>query len=299
MLTLSPYGEGTGLLVHARRSADLASLSPQALLELLRDAGYLLLRGFAPDIADFANLVERVSTRVTLDPAREFRGAVAQKVDAGVAEIGLHCENGNTPFLPHLAWFFCERPALQGSQTTVCDGYRVWDALGPAAREAFAERDIVYTRTVDAPRWKAFVHHTIGGVKPVSQIGLDDLHVLVAATPGTTVAPGPGDAIVYSFRTRAAHPTLFGERPAFANSILGPSFNYEAPRITFADGEDIGDDLLDDVRRVTAELTEDLDWMQGDIALIDNTRVMHGRRAILDPARTIYNALSYVDAAAA
>ena len=26
--------------------------------------------------------------------------------------------------------------------------------------------------------------------------------------------------------------------------------------------------------------------------LIDNTRVMHGRRAIVDPARTIYNALS-------
>ena len=31
----------------------------------------------------------------------------------------------------------------------------------------------------------------------------------------------------------------------------------------------------------------------GDIVLIDNTRVMHGRRAITDPERTILNAQSY------
>jgi hypothetical protein len=30
-----------------------------------------------------------------------------------------------------------------------------------------------------------------------------------------------------------------------------------------------------------------------DVVLIDNTRVMHGRRRIEDPVREIYNALSY------
>lgn len=50
---------------------------------------------------------------------------------------------------------------------------------------------------------------------------------------------------------------------------------------------------------MTALVTENLDWQHGDAAVIDNTRVMHGRRAITDPDRTIYNALSYIEAQAA
>jgi alpha-ketoglutarate-dependent taurine dioxygenase len=264
----APYGTGTGMLVTAAAGTRLADIEPAELLELLRPAGFLILRGFELDIDGFSQLVRRASSRVTLDPARSFSGDVAQKVDAGFDEVGLHCENGNAPLLPHLTWFFCERAASTGSQTTVCDGHRVWDALPAAARDAFTAHDIVYTRRM-------------------------------AMSEGTTFEALDDGAIVYSFRTPAAHATLWSDRPAFANSILGPSFNYERPRIGFDDGGEIPADILAEVEHVTAELTEDIDWIDGDIALIDNTRVMHGRRAIVDPDRTIYNALSYVAAAAA
>ncbi len=87
----------------------------------------------------------------------------------------------------------------------------------------------------------------------------------------------------YSFTTPAAGTTVFGPRPSFANSILGPSFNYEKPTITFADGTALSPQLLAEVEEVTARLTENLDWQDGDAAVIDNTRVMHGRRAVTDP----------------
>jgi hypothetical protein len=87
---------------------------------------------------------------------------------------------------------------------------------------------------------------------------------------------------------------LFGDRIAWANSIFGPSYNYETPRITFGDGREIPADLLDEMRGLTDELTRDIEWKNGDVVMIDNTRVMHGRRAITDPDRTIFNALSYL-----
>jgi hypothetical protein len=90
--------------------------------------------------------------------------------------------------------------------------------------------------------------------------------------------------------------TLFKTGLAWANSIFGPSYNYEAPKITFSNGDDIPPSLVEEMRTLTADLTEDIDWHSGDIALIDNTRVMHGRRTIMDPGRLIFNALSYVDA---
>lgn len=287
---------GSGLLLEPTDPATtLASLVPGQVTAALRRAGFLLLRGFRPDLEQFSAFVGAHSERVTLDPARSFHGgSTAQKVDAGHDSVGLHLENGNSPFAPTLTWFFCEKAASSGSQTTVCDGYRVWDALSEEARALFREHEIVYSRRVEETRWKAFAAFHLGSSDAAS-VTVDQLREL-AGGPGETVIDLLEDgSIHYAYRVPAVHGTLFGERPAFANSILGPSNHYETPRITFADGRDIPVHILKEVESVTEEVTEELDWADGDVALIDNTRVMHGRRAITDPERTIYNAQSDLD----
>ncbi|XDO64554.1 TauD/TfdA family dioxygenase [Streptomyces sp. RLB1-33] len=142
-------------------------------------------------------------------------------------------------------------------------------------------------------------HHLLGRTKPADEIGVEELLALAGQLPGTEIVPQDDGGVRYSFTTPAAGTTVFGPRPSFANSILGPSFNYEKPTITFADGTALSPQLLAEVEEVTARLTENLDWQDQDAAVIDNTRVMHGRRAITDPHRTIYNALSYIEAPAA
>ncbi|GHE57366.1 TauD/TfdA family dioxygenase [Streptomyces capitiformicae] len=293
---LTPYGSGTGLLVEPR-SADttLGSLAPEQVVCVLRDAGFLLLRGFRPDLEQFSAFVATHSERVTLDPARSFHGgSTAQLVDAGYDAVGLHLENGNSPFAPTLTWFFCEKAASSGSQTTVCDGYRVWDALSDEARGLFRQHEIVYSRRVEEARWKAFAAFHLG-TSDAASVTVEQLQELTSGPGETVIEPLQDGAIHYAYRVPAAHETLFDTRPAFANSILGPSNHYEKPRITFADGRDIPVHILKEIESVTEELTEDLDWADGDVALIDNTRVMHGRRAITDPDRTIYNAQSDLD----
>ncbi|MFJ8577848.1 TauD/TfdA family dioxygenase [Micromonospora sp. NPDC093277] len=292
---MSRYGTGNGLLCTGPAIADLTDLDPLVTIRLLRESGFILFRGFRADLELFSALVHSISGRITLDPAREFHGGdVAQKVDAGTAGVGLHIENGNSPFAPDLTWFFCEKAAAEGSETTVCDGYRVWDAFSEEVRAQFAAQDIAYSRRVEENRWKAFVQHQTGGEKPAEEITVDDMRALATGPGRTVIEPLDGGAIHYEFQVPAAHPTLFGSRLAFANSILGPSYNYEKPRITFADGTEFSAELAKEVEERTAALTENIEWQDGDVALIDNTRVMHGRRDILDPARTIYNAQSYL-----
>ncbi|WP_434041193.1 MULTISPECIES: TauD/TfdA family dioxygenase [Sorangium] len=292
--TKTSHAHGDGALITAERGTPLDVLDRSIAMEMLADAGFLLLRGFDASLREFSRLVRRMSARITLDPARSLHGGVAQKVDAGLDAVGLHCENGNSPFMPHLCWFFCEKAASVGSETTVCDGYRVWDALAPAAQRAFLDRDIVYSRRVEAAKWKGFVYHALQGKKAIEDITVDDLLSLAEGRPGTVIRPCDDGAIYYEFQVPAARETLFSDRIAFANSILGPSYNYEKPRITFADREAIPPSLLGEVVRVTEAVTMDVAWQDGDVLLIDNTRVMHGRRAILDPRRTIYNALSFI-----
>ncbi|MGW2746029.1 TauD/TfdA family dioxygenase [Streptomyces sp. NPDC001450] len=295
----APYGTGQGLVLTPAGPGSAADVDPAHLLKLLAESGFLLLRGFGAGMDAFTALVNNVSVRTTIDPARDFYSEVAQKVDAGTGPIGLHTENGNNPFRSHLAWFFSEKAAKEGSQTTVCDGYRVWDALSDEARAAFSAQDIVYSRYVGEQQWRAMAFHMMEQRVPLEEITFEQLRALADSVPGTTVELHEDGGITYAFRTPAAAPTLFGERIAFANSILGPSTNYEKPRITFADGTDFPTHLILEISDVTDQLTENLDWQDGDIAVIDNTRVMHGRRAILDTERTIYNALSYIDMEAA
>jgi alpha-ketoglutarate-dependent taurine dioxygenase len=288
------YGQGYGKLLLAEVGTTLDSLDKSSVMEELQQAGFIVFRNFSLDIESFSKLVQSLSVRVTLDPARKFRGAVAQKVDAGFDAVGLHCENGTIPWLPHLCWFFCEKAASAGSQTTVCDGYRVWDALSPATQQAFLSKDIVYSRNIESQKWKSFVFHSLQGKKPMEEIVLEDLVNLSNDPVNNIIRLHDDGSIYYAYRVPAAHKTLFGERIAFANSILGPSYNYEKPNITFVGDEKIEANIMSEIVKVTEEMTEDIEWQDGEVLLIDNTRVMHGRRAILDPDRTIYNALSYI-----
>jgi len=284
------------IIEHQNRHMDV--LDPRANIARLATTGYIVCSGFQVDLGAFSKFVLAHSSRVTLDPARVFHGGkVAQKVDAGYAALGLHLENGNSPFRPDLTWFYCERAAAHGSETTVCDGWEVWRRASASARRQFEGQEIRYRRKVEELKWKSFVFHYLGATRPtlrMEDVVIGDLLALVEDDPGTTITPHHDGAITYSFRTPAVHRTVFGDRIAWANSIFGPSYNYEAPQITFGDGREIPTGLLDEMRALTDELTRDIKWKTGDVVMIDNTRVMHGRRAITDPDRTIFNALSYL-----
>ncbi|WP_371833244.1 TauD/TfdA family dioxygenase [Vibrio sp.] len=102
-------------------------------------------------------------------------------------------------------------------------------------------------------------------------------------------------SIHYKFTVSALQTSLVNDKVSFANSILGPSFNYEKPKITIANTErPIADDILEEIKSVTQEHTIPIEWNDNDFVLIDNRRVMHGRDEIVDSRRKIFNALSYM-----
>lgn len=153
---------------------------------------------------------------------------------------------------------------------------------------------------VEEKKWKTYAFHALASQPnaPASleETTLDHLLSLVVGTPGASITLNDDGAIRYQFETPAIRASRINPREAlnFANSIFGPSNHYEKPLITFADGEEIPADLLAEAEAVCDRFTYDIGWQHGDIVLIDNTRVMHGRRQIEDKSRTIYNALSYI-----
>ncbi|AXE28921.1 taurine catabolism dioxygenase TauD [Chromobacterium phragmitis] len=277
-------------------ATDMRQLNTEELLTELAETGVLLFRQGAETVDEFCDFVKRHSSRLSLDPARTMEGGAAQLVDAGTDAVGLHCENGNSPFWPDLTWFYCKEAPRMGSQTTACDGAAVLERLSERTRDFFLRNEIRYSRNVQADKWKRLVAHYTPGLDNLDQVSFEHLQRVIGDDPNTQITYNPADeSIGYDFTVSAVLVSAISRQPAFANSILGPSYNYEKPRITVAaSGEPIPAAMMEEVVRITDAATIPINWDDNDFVMIDNRRVMHGRRAIIDTRRKIFNALSYL-----
>ncbi|GGS30134.1 MULTISPECIES: TauD/TfdA family dioxygenase [Actinokineospora] len=294
----SAHVDGKGLIVSSTDHASLETIDRVELVTALAEHGYVLLRGFDTDAESFSALVQSISSRITLDPARKFAGGnVAQKIEAGLVPQGLHVENGATPWVPDLVWFYCETPAETGSQTTICDGLPVWHRLPERTQELFSTTRVTFARPMPEEKWKNLVFRLLDGAKPVEDVTFDDLLAVTDDDVDVKYHQRADGSVHYTYFTYAAHTTLFGSEMVFANSILTPSVNYEPPVIEFEDGRPLDAMLMRQIIEATELETDEIDWHAGDVALVDNSRVMHGRRKIRDPRRSLYNAQSYLQEA--
>lgn len=282
-------GKGSALRVVAAPGTRLEAGLGSELKGRLDSSGVLLLRGFQPDLAAFTELVAASSSSTTLDPTRPFFSENAQLVDPGQNPVFLHCENANSPFRPDFIWFFCQQAPASEGETTFCDGVAVWAALCEPTRELFRRRRIEYHRSYPEAIWKNYVAHLLGGKEP-SGVTPDELESTLGAVLGVSFRLREDGWLDSVYSCSAAPRTRCGGVEAFGNSIRGP---YPGQTVTLDGAEPIPEPVLAEIDRVYDELTEDIRWQDGDIAWIDNTRFLHGRRPFQDPRRRIFAALSF------
>jgi hypothetical protein len=258
-----------------------------AVRERLALDGWALLRGFEVDMNAFSSLTARLCRRITFNPARAHMDANTQKVDAGLGPIGLHIENGNTPVCPDIVAFYSARGAFEGSQTTICDGREVLAAFDDERRARWSQSVTVRRRLPEA-LWRRYIANEHPAVDRPEDATEDHLRQFQAAIPNQSFTLLEDGSLDYALRIAPVRPSSLSRGEGFANAILGPSHNYEPPRYSFEDGTEIGSAEIEAVRAIAEAVTHEINWQDGDVAVLDNTRVMHGRRAIRDADRTLY-----------
>jgi alpha-ketoglutarate-dependent taurine dioxygenase len=278
---------------HASANVSLPKTSD--ILTDLKIHGWTLLRGYHYDVETFSQLMSQLCQTLTYDPARQNITSEAQKVDAGTHAIGLHIENGNTPMPPDVIAFFSELSAKKGSQTTICDGHAVYQALSPELKATFSQ-PMRISRYLPQTIWQNYVA-TATGRADADQISLDDLDTFITATTSKTlthhVEPQTDGGVRYVLQVPAIREDNLSGQFAFANTLLGPSFNYEKPEFTLANGQSVDDELIAELTRICEAHTQEIAWKNGDVVILDNKRIMHGRRQIDVPLaeRKLYIAM--------
>lgn len=297
MTGVAPPTPGCPLVfIEPAGSRALSEIDPAPVMAAYRAHGALLLRGFAYELAEFRAFCRGFCPTAAINesPGRVNVGQEAdvQSVNLGEDAFPLHPELSREPWKPDTAFFACLAPPARGGggETTVCDGIALADALPNPVRVGFAAHRLLYLM----PTWPELFAFWLGTPSPSA--------ALLANPPETCpyrfLTLGNGQ-VMRGFTRPALHRPMFADRLAFGNFLLFARYHVGRRDFPlFADFSPVPDAWAEAAQRAGEAHSYAHDWQQGDILMLDNTRFMHGRRAIADAhARNIVTYFGYLAAA--
>ncbi len=281
-LFLAPQSGQPLVIVIGESEKSILDIDPEAVMAQYKAHGALLFRGFGANLVQFngfarqfcrTSVVNESPGRALLDPANAI-----YSVDGGTNAFSLHPELSREPWKPDLAMFGCLGASPgQGGQTTACDGIALVKALPVEVRDGLLGRRLVYVKAA----WPSLLEYWLGTAEPKDAL----LAKPPAGCPYQFMRLNDG-RIARHFSRPALHKPMFADDPAFGNFLLFARFNNG--RIGFPlldDYSPVPDEWLHVIRETGDALSVAVDWQKGDVLMLDNTRFMHGRTAILDAAQ--------------
>ncbi len=211
--------------------------------------------------------------------------------------ISMHNELSYARNWPTRLLFYCQQAPQTGGETPVVDGTAWLSALDPEVREAFA----------DGVRYRQNLHDGHGFGKSWQQTFETDSRAEVEAflddtgaewewrVDGTLHIEQYGPATLRDERTGEVvwfnqadqwHVAGLGDETAAALAAI--MAEEDMPQsVVFADGSPIPAEYVHQVRERGLAEAVDVGWEAGDLMLIDNVLVGHGRRPFTGPRRVL------------
>ena len=208
--------------------------------------------------------------------------------------IFLHHEMAQTPFYPSKLIFFCQVAAGQGGATPVCRSDILWERLKAEHGMFAADCEAKGLRYTNVMPGEADTESGMGRSWQ-STLSVDSrkaAEVRLAKLGYTWEWQANGDLSVTTPVLPAVR-RLANARTSFFNQLIAAFNGWKDTRndpsraIRFGDGSLLNPTDVAAASAIADELTFDIPWQQGDIALVDNYVAMHGRRMFEGPRKVL------------
>jgi alpha-ketoglutarate-dependent taurine dioxygenase len=206
--------------------------------------------------------------------------------------ILLHNEQSYTLNWPMKIWFFCVQPARQGGRTPIADSRRIYSRLPAPIVEKFAQKQVMYVRNYGdglGLSWQeAFQtdNHRIVEEhcrrdaiefewKDGDRLRTKQIRPAVRTHPRTRETIWFNHAVFFNVHSldRAAR-----------DSLRAGINDFDLPFNTFyGDSSPIEPSVVEHIYEVYRQEQVAFDWQAGDILMLDNMLVAHGREPFVAP----------------
>jgi alpha-ketoglutarate-dependent taurine dioxygenase len=211
--------------------------------------------------------------------------------------IPLHGEMHYMGTPPPLIWFYCKTPGQNTGQTTVCDGYKLAQLLPENVKMFFADKKIKYSRFLPDGSWQSsfLTEDTEKAMEICRQqkvaFTYDDekkefqTEYMVSPFPDRGYIQGP--KFISNMLNIAAVEWAF--ESGWVKKNFDSDLGERCPMIVrMEDGSRIPAEILEEIRTIADSITINIEWEAGEVVMIDNLSVMHGRRESLNQERQIF-----------
>jgi alpha-ketoglutarate-dependent taurine dioxygenase len=292
-----PEGNYTPLLFRpvgdAARLSEWAGAHRDFVEAQLMQTGAVLFRGFGAGTGDdLAGVIralagEPLEYRERSSPRTPVGDNVYTSTDyPATKSILLHNENSYQESWPLKLFFLCETPPERGGETPLADCRRVLARLSPETRRRFMTEKWMLVRNYNdgfGLPWQSVFqtndpaeverHCRENGIEVEWKNGM---RLRTRATRSAIVRhPRTGEQVWFN------HAMFFhvsSVEPGLREALLGALSGYDLPSNTFyGDGSPIEPEVMREVCEAYRCETTSFPWRRGDLLMLDNILVAHGR----------------------
>jgi alpha-ketoglutarate-dependent taurine dioxygenase len=275
----------------------------ESLLSQLSSQGAILFRGFPLESDQDFDAFLRAFGLPNFTYADSLSNAVrrnctervftANEAPPSVA-IFLHHEMAQTPIYPAKLFFYCEQAPEHGGATPLCRSDVLLEALEARLPDFVADCEALGVRysnvmpSIDDPdsgQGRSWPSTLSVESRPEAEAKLRSL--------GYDWCWLAENSLRVTTPTLPAVKTLGDGRRVFFNQLIAAfrgwkdSRNASEKSVRFGDDSEISADAMAVAIELGDALSFDLDWQAGDVALVDNLLVMHGRRPFQGQRRVL------------
>ena len=282
------------------RSPETPSLqiSGESVASIFHDSRCILFRGFEATVEQFEQLTSSFTedflsyqgggftigpfSRSTINDNKTLLTATGKTQEFA---LPLHGEMYYLGRPPDLIWFYCATPVTEGGETTIGDGAAIFRDLPEETQNLFRERRIRYERHLSDGNWQ-LAYQT------------DDRSVVerFCCANGLGLTWGDDGSAVTCYRCSALRTDVHGNT-CFINSLLVLALTElailsgdvatavpEAANlkpdfvVRWEEGSRIDPTILKQIGKACGRNEVPISWQKGDILMVDNRSILHGRR---------------------
>lgn len=281
---------------------DWVTKNKSAIEDLLFRYGAVLFRGFPTDSPKmFDDFVKSFG----YDPLPYVGGAAPRKVIVGNVFtaneappdqlIPFHHEMAQVPTFPKILFFYCDTEPVQGGQTPLVLSNEVYKEMARAESEFVKElefRGVVYNRVLPTED------------DPMSPIGRGWQSTYQTQDTNEAEKKCKEQGTTFEWLKNGCLKTRTAVLPAvrvdgrsgkktWFNSIIAAYLGWKDERndpqkaVTFPDDTQMPENAMKTLEATFERLAIDFQWKKGDIVMVDNQQVLHGRRSFTPPRRIL------------